>query len=243
MTLLVTGDSHCGPIHRGLLARRAAGEALADIRVWPLGGGHLLPTPFFRDAGDHAQITADLYRARIPRLPPEKPPVTALAFSMPLWPMRVIYQLFMKKQALVGFHGDLQPVSQAVFRQIVLAEQAHVLALFALMQRIGLPVAALSGPGLFRDHGLTDYRPAGQILGQAEAYRAVMLAALAERGIPVLDIPAGCRDAEGFMLARYRSETPDDPHHANAAYGALVVAQLEDWRRSLPPPQRGSAPE
>lgn len=236
MKILITGDSHTAALQRGLKALRAQGALRegVEVSVKPLGGGHVLPTPFWRDAGDHAEIIAPGYRAQFTRLPPQQPAIDVLApdvlaLCMPLWPMRILHRMAGEKLALADRVADHATVSKAVFRQLVLADQQHVLGLIDLFNRIRMPCVALSPPVLFADHKVLARYPAAQALRVFDTYRAIMLAELAARDVPVIDLPPETRQADGFMRPDFRHDDPEDAHHANAAFGALMIRRLQDW--------------
>ena len=246
MKILITGDSHTAALQRGLKALRAQGALRegVEVSVTPLGGGHVLPTPFWRDAGDHAEIIAPGYRAQFPRLPPQQPAIDVLApdvlapdvlapdvlaLCMPLWPMRILHRMAGEKLALADRVADHATVSKAVFRQLVQADQQHVLGLIDLFNRIRMPCVALSPPVLFADHKVLSRYPAAQALRIFDTYRAIMLTELAARDVPVIDLPPEARQADGFMRPDFRHDNPQDAHHANAAFGALMIRRLQDW--------------
>lgn len=233
MKMLVVGDSHCGPVHRGLrYALAESGNAILrdhELRIVPLGGGHLLPTPFFRDASDHVELTEPTYRRQITTLPPEGQKADAIGLSMPLWPMRVVYQMLRGELCLGARSPGCQLISAAVFRQLVLADQRYVLTLIEVLQRLGYPVVVLSGPGMFRDHSSLKWHDPERVLGLFNAYRQIMLDELVKRNVAILDIPAEAMGEDGFILPHFRHTDPEDKHHANKLYGMLVLEQLLDW--------------
>ena len=236
MKILVVGDSHTGALNKGLVALVAAGRAdlKSQVIVRPLGGGHLLPTPFFEDGGDHAIITEPLYAKNLARIPPDKGFAGVIGLCMPLWPMRVQNQIVWSDFCLMPTQPGRHPVSEAVFRQIVLADQAYVLKLIDLLQRQGTRLIAVSPPGLFRDHGTVRKMPGPAALHMFQAYRTIMVDQLVARAVPIVDIPRQCLDAEGYMESAYRSEDSGDHHHANAAFGALMIDQIVRVVAGLP---------
>lgn len=240
MRILITGDSHTGALNRGLVALRAAPDrvqpALPNIRIRPLGGGHLLPTPFFEDAGDYARIVNPEYQRMFAQLPPKSDPnapaTQAIGLSMPLWPMRVVHKMVWGRCTLAERIGSRTPVSRAAFRHAVLADQKYVLALAALLQRQGLLVFAVSPPGLFADHATLRHLAPAHVLHIFNSYRAIMIDQLKQHNIPIVDIPLHCLGADGFMRPEFRHEDPKDQHHANAAFGRLI---LESVARQITP--------
>ncbi len=231
MKILITGDSHTGALSHGLLELRTAGQtnSAVDIQIRPLGGGHILPTPFFRDVGSHAEIVDEDYRKLFAFLPPKGMKVDVIGLSMPLWPMRVVHQLVWGGLSLAERLPNRQPISTSVFRQFVLQDQRYVLKLVELLSRAGITVLAISGPGLFRDHHVLREMRAEHVLKVFDAYRAVISEELRRRNIPVIDIPAKCLDDDGFMFGAFRHDDIKDSHHANGAFGALMIQSLQNW--------------
>lgn len=234
MKILITGDSHTAALNRGLMELRATGQtdAAVDILVKQLGGGHLLPTPFFNDVGTHAEIADPAYRKSFGFLPPKAAHFDAIGLSMPLWPMRVVHQLVWGDLSLATRSPDRRPISHAAFRQIVLQDQRYVLQLAELLARVGVTPIAISGPGLFRDHAVLRVVTAEHVLAIFNAYRAIMIAELARRDVTIINIPAVCLDADGFMNPDFRHDDAKDHHHANAAFGALMIQAVQDWART-----------
>lgn len=226
MKILITGDSHTGALSQGVALARAALPEDIDMVVKPLGGGHILPTAFFRDAGTHALIVDPDYRRNFHRLPPLAIKADLIALSAPLWPMRVMHKLVWPRHGIDEPMPEGQPISRALFRRLVIEDQRQVLALCALLRRVGMPVVAVSPPVMFRDHVTLRHTAPEHVRRLFDGYRAIMLSELAARDIPVLDVPPECLDADGYMHPDYRHENPEDEHHANAAFGALMIKGL-----------------
>ena len=235
MKILITGDSHTGAIARGLqMLEKEGSSSYGDIvMVKPLGGGHLLPTPFFRDVGSHAEIVDPIYKKHFSQLPPLSLSVDAIGLSMPLWPMRVIHKIVWGHSSLAESLNGRTPISHAVFRQMVLSDQAYVLRLAELLKRLNIPVAAVSGPGLFADHATLRHLNPVHVLGIFNEYREIMLSELRSREISVIDVPSECLGDDGFMRAEFRHEDPEDEHHANADFGAKIIQKIVEWRNGI----------
>lgn len=226
MKILVTGDSHTGALAHGAKQLRPTLPDGVEVLVKPLGGGHILPTPFFEDRGTHAEIVDPEYRRNFHRIPPLAWPPDVIALSAPLWPMRVMHGMVWPKHSIDSAVPGGQPISRALFRRIVLADQRHVLGLCSLLTRVGMPVVAVSPPVMFRDHATLKHMAPGRVRAMFDLYREIMLGELAARDVPVIDVPPECLDAEGFMRPEYRHPDPKDEHHANAAFGERMMARL-----------------
>jgi hypothetical protein len=65
MKIIILGDSHTAQLQRGVEALQAENAPALRGQQWivrPLGGGHLLPFPFFKAHADHIAITQPEYR-------------------------------------------------------------------------------------------------------------------------------------------------------------------------------------
>lgn len=234
MKLMITGDSHTGCLHLGIQELRAQNrfDPEVDISVIPLGGGHLLVNPFFEETDTEIRVTEPEYLPRMATIPPRTPQFDAIGLSMPLWSLRVVRTLGWAQYALSERVEGLRPISGAEFRHLVLTDQAHILRLIEALHRKGHRVFAVAAPTFFRDNPVLRILPPAMAIRMAETYRDIMKAELTARGVDFIDIPAQCRDDEGFMLQEYRYEDPADHHHANRAYGALIVRDIQTWARA-----------
>lgn len=233
MRFLITGDSHTGPLKRGLKKLREAGELdpSMHIRVQPIGGGHLVNRPFWEMRGDHVALTEPAYQTTFLRLPPAHSKLTGIGLSMPYWPVRLIYRMSVSRLSLVEARDDLQPVSRATFRQILRRDQQYVLGFAENLAKCGVTVFAVAGPHLFRDNKVLARMPPDIAQAISAEYLAFMGGELARLGIDIVDVPPETLDDEGFTRPEYRHANPEDQHHANQAFGALMIRRVEDWAR------------
>lgn len=233
MNFLIAGDSHTGPLSRGLKALRETGalDPAMQIRVRPIGGGHLVNTPFWELRGDHVALTEPAYQKVLRRLPPPRQQLTGIGLSMPFWSVRVLYRMVVAQLSLVEPVGDLQPVSRAAFRQILRHDQQYVLGFAESLAKCGVTVFAVAAPRLFRDNSVLSRIAPEMAMAICNEYFAFMRDELGARGVDIIDVPPETLDAEGFTLPEYRSALPGDDHHANEAFGKLMIKRVEDWAR------------
>ena len=230
MKILITGDSHVGPLQRGIdLLRREKAACLdaAEVVVRPLGGGHLLPMPFFKMKGGRIEITQPEYRTRMERYPP--PDVADADFhgiSAPLHTARVFRHEQWRDYALAG-EAEGIPVSDALLARLVDDDQRQVMAFFKALVALGLRPFAIEGPRPFRHHPAVAVLGAPKVLRIDRFYRERMRAWLAAEGIAQVDIPPELMDADGFMLETM-SKDASDAHHGNERFGARMVARIVD---------------
>lgn len=228
MKVLITGESHIGAIAKGLDLLRERGEIPPeyDIFIKPLGGGHLLPTPFFVDEGTHARLTEPTYIANFQTLPPKSQQHDWYGFCAPLHTARVYRHEDWKQYSTLAMPPATIPLSASAFRRVVLDDQKYVLQLLDLLLRNKKKVFAIEAPYPFQRHYHVANIGAEKLLRINSDFRAIMLAELQHRHIPVIRVPAECIGADGFMLDAFHCGTPDDQHHASAEFGAKMMRQI-----------------
>ncbi|UWR33753.1 hypothetical protein K3759_01250 [Sulfitobacter sp. W027] len=236
MNALLIGDSHITALLQAHRAMQARGELAQDVTIAlkRLGGGHILPTPFFSNEGDFAKITNSEYKLAFRQLPPKARRFGTLGLSMPLWPLRVMYQLVAQKISLETSVDGLRPMSLALFERLVLEDQKYVIELIEILHRSGTRVIAVAPPSLFRDHPIMSFHPANDALKMFATYQKIMTTVMERSNVHVIQVPERCLDAEGFMLAKYRHKDPKDSHHANAVFGKIMIREVEMWLRTRP---------
>ena len=225
--VVVFGDSHTAALRRGQLAIEADGRWPADLSltVQPLGGGHLACDPFFADRGDHAEITLPEYRRQFERLPRrEDPPDAAYGVSALLHPVRVWRHPAWQSFAPAALAAPGTPASSGMVRRLALDDQNHMLALVALLRRLGRRVFAIEAPYPFRHHPALRRTPAAVAMRVDRLYRDAVGAELERLGVPVVAVPERCRDEGGFTRAELGQE--GDPHHGNGRYGAIMMGEV-----------------
>lgn len=238
MTIFFTGDSHCGALRGGVVALLERGEIAEDgLLVVPIGPGNVLAEPFFVDAGDHLRIVHEQARGGVRQLPLPRNDVTAYGITGPLHATRVYRHPDWVSYALLADDCDAIPVSAALFRQVVLDDQLYILNMLRALQRLGLPVFVVEAPRPFRHHPAVTQIGAQRVLAIDRLYRGIIRSELDAIGILVVDVPPETLDDDGFTRDEFRSLLEGDVHHANGAFGALLLARVLE---KLPPQWRGA---
>lgn len=233
MKAIVTGDSHCTAIRRGIAELAQAGE-LPDapaIEVRPLGSARRMASPFFREtaAGIAIVDTPDAKRGRkivtLDAIPaPDGAPDTRYCLCAPFHTARLWRDAHWRLHAPARLAVDEAPVSDSLIRRAAWSDQQHTFAFIDALLRRGVRLLVIESPRPFRAHRvLLKIRPEVAIHVDG-IYRAMVREELERRAVPIMDLPPECYDADGFMLPEYASEA--DQHHANAAYGRLAVLRL-----------------
>jgi hypothetical protein len=59
------------------------------------------------------------------------------------------------------------------------------------------------------------------------SYQTIMTNVMERNNVYVIQVPEKCLDAEGCMLAKYPHTDPKDKHHANGAFGKIMILEIE----------------
>ena len=135
MNVLITGDSHAGILQRGkdLLISKEEWPQEIDLTIRPLGGGHIFPTPFFIDKGDHAEICNIDYRKQFKVFPPEKLANSDVIYGLsgPLHTARVRRSRAWSEFVPSQFAVDETPISIALLNRVILDDCHYLLKFMA----------------------------------------------------------------------------------------------------------------
>ncbi|MGM9486046.1 hypothetical protein [Ideonella sp. YS5] len=231
MKVVIIGDSHTAQLHRGILALQAEDAPALREHEWivrPLGGGHLLPFPFFKAHGDHIAITQPEYRKSIHRLPLKPHPDARWhGFSGALHTARVFRHPDWARYSVPGTDIPGIPLSSSLLGRLVDDDQRHVMALLLAMQSLGMNPFVIEGPRPFRHHPAIQTVGAQRVIAIDGFFRERMKRWLSAQRIPVAEVPSDLFEEDGFMRDDLRNGL-DDPHHGNAAFGRRMILQALD---------------
>ena len=226
MNVLIVGNSHAGPLRRGLNALQPQ-HASTDcrIRIWPLAGGHVLARPFFVEADGRARLTHPAITAPFKVLPPMAQVFDSYGFSGPLHTARVFRHPDWQRFDL-NVPADGAPVSSALMRRLALDDQGPMLQLIQIFLRRRLPVFVVESPRPFRHHAAVARLGSRKVAQIDLAYRTTIKRWLADHGVPCIEVPADTVDADGFTLDAFRHENPSDEHHGNPAFAQKMMQKI-----------------
>jgi hypothetical protein len=227
--VLVVGDSHIAALSQGLarIEGRHPAQREFDVRVQSLGGGRLLIKPFSRPVADGVDVSHET---------PGKPELrirfggdlAAVGVCANFHSVRLLRRGGWDRFAPAEIAAGEYPLSLAVFREMMRADQQHILA-FVDQVRAGTRVFAIESPAPFRHHPLLSEVRAELWSYVNSEFRKFVHDELAARGVDMIRIPREFMDDMGFMLPRFRSDNPDDRHHANALYGEHMMRLVLDY--------------
>lgn len=228
MRCLLFGDSHLGALRLGnneLEIEKQIPEAI-DLAIRPLGGGHLIPTPFLKDKGDYAEICNPQYKKRYKRFPLESQDKIIYGIVSPLHSARLYRHDDFSKYSPYKTLMDEAPISNALLKQAVIFDIRYLLQLIDILQRTQQEVFAIEAPKPFRHNPcLAKIRP--EVVGYVDKFfREYVVSELKKRSVPIVFLDENWYDSEGFMLDEFRHENSTDAHHGSTRYGKLMMQRI-----------------
>lgn len=238
MTLIVFGDSHANALASGYALLDEAWRIRLEQHYGPAHIGGLMPAwctlgRFFRLSEDGIHLTGEKVGGRFAALTEGDDVIRrndprTFGISLGLHCTRLARDPAWQSFGILRGAGR-QFVSEAVFRAIVLDENQHVLALADALGAAGVACFFLGAPFIkrgFVERFAANMPLEGFVLLQRR-YNAIMAEAIRGRGIPVF-LPPGQASEDGILKPEFDVDDPSDQHHANAAYGRLVWAQIAE---------------
>jgi len=230
MKLFLTGDSHVAAIKRGhaLLASRGQLPAAPPLVIRPFGSAVQMRTSFFVEHDDHLEITDPVYRKRVPVLPARgfATGSTIYLLAGPFNFSAVWARPFWRHHWVTGMPPRVgRPYSLGTLRHGLMARLYYQFRLIDKLLTLGQRLAVVESPGPFRHHPALGLVRADSLVALHRLCRRLVRDELARRDVGVVAVPAECWDDDGFIQARFRSDNPEDGHHANTEFGAVMAME------------------
>lgn len=226
MSVLITGDSHCGALRRGQLKLESEGFDTGCL-IRPLGAGGRMRTPFFEDRGKYVEIVEPTFAEGLSQFPSKNEKFEAVGFSAPLhtalvwrgkWDGQVPWFAIEKAR-------ERKLVSSNLFFEVVRRDAKDSLAFLKAVART-TQVFVIEPPAPFRHLPGLKYFGESSVLKMHQAHRDYVLAELAKMNIPVVGLDPEWMDDMGFMSPEFRSDDENDMHHGNAKFGELMMRKI-----------------
>jgi hypothetical protein len=232
--LLVTGESHVGPIRRGLdlVPEPDRGQFV----FWPLGSGGALRQPCHSyDATGHTlTITSPKWQARVYSRETigSVGAGTIVFLSMPLNTSRILRDYAWDQFAPGPVARHETPLSEKMVDSLIDMDSTHAVRLAQDLSEIWPNMVVVEAPRFFANATYLGKHRFEICQYVDAAYRKRVRGQLSASGIAILDQPPSTVTEAGTTDLRYDNENPLDNHHANAAYGKLVLEQMTDYAAS-----------
>ncbi|PPD40155.1 MAG: hypothetical protein CTY16_18160 [Methylobacter sp.] len=237
MKILITGDSHTSALKLGAdrLISQGGLPYGYQVDLKPIGTGGTFTAQFFLDKGDFVEMKNQRNPNLVKRLPVATEEgnydyygITGMLHTHRVWR----YNNYWTKFTPFCTASDLAPVSTSLLRHIVLNDQQYPLQMIDVLKRAGVKVFVIETPKPYKHHPILEQVDKEVITYIDTFYKSVIKEWLASNGIPVVNIPANCYDADSFMLEAFRNENPKDSHHANLAFGEVMIKEILAFLKS-----------
>lgn len=197
---------------------------------WPLGGGGALRRPcHIYDKGSASLTTTSprwenrvFSRETIGSLGAG----TMVFLSMPLNTSRILRDYAWYKFAPSDLAETETPLSQGMVESLIDLDVSHALNLTKDLSRVWPDLVVVEAPRFFENASYLSKHRFKICQYIDAAYRRRVKATLTKWGIAVLKQPSITVTGAGTTDLAYDNENPLDQHHANAAYGKLVLQQM-----------------
>lgn len=155
-------------------------------------------------------------------------------FSAPLNPLGLLFDRDWNSYSPPGIIDEKQAISTAVMEEIVLQHFKPLTDFLEALVGLNVNCVVASSPPTRFDNTLIARKASGEARRKIDAMcRSTMSKAIAALGLTVIPSPEGTGDENSNLLPQYHHETGTDFHHANSAYGALMMKSILDHLRAL----------
>lgn len=229
----IIGDSQTRALMHA--ANAWTGDALPPMRLMPLGSAVQFWEPFYTVKPASIELTPDECASRMQRVFG-----TTEITNERLWGFCLGF-------TTVGFfrYGlweqyslhDRNPrgrhvISKAAAAQIARGMFEEILKFYELLIERGYAFFVISGAPLPQHNPHLKEAVREDVIFADKFYRDLYAKELSAHGIDFILPPDEVKDHDGLLLPQYRHPTPDDRHHANKEYGALMLARVVDYIRA-----------
>lgn len=231
MTIRICGNSHVVALQHGHGEVKDQGPPLS---VFPLGGANFDNTDFSYATAEGVRFNVDLFNDLLMRFAGLTHVSTEglWGFSVGSFFSRIYANSYWRAVAPSAVAlPNHRPLTLAQVEAIVAEDQKYVLQFYKHLQQVGTNFFIIIGPPPPANYSaIGNGVPRDTVISLEKIARRWFLAQLDKMGVRYLDVPPETVDESGFLRPEFKLDTkPDgtpDPHHANSAYGALVVQQI-----------------
>lgn len=229
--IILTGDSHLGALKRAVMADTSG--QFANVTFWPLGRGGLAVTEFFHHDKSARKVTITAEEWAKPIFSNEEVAKLGervlIAVSLPVNSSRILREYSWINHVPWRFKQGVaeMALSDAVLEAIFDQDSRNALAFVAALSEIGLDVVVVEGPRFFASSPHLKQTRFEVATGIEDSYRAHVRRRLSQLGIASIAQPTETVAADGCTKTSFHHENPKDPHHANAAFGLLMLNDIQ----------------
>lgn len=238
--IIVTGDSHLGPLRRGL--DLTASEHRNRFTFWPLGKGAAVRRECHRfdTATETLTTISRSWRNRVfsrETIASEGLDATVV-ISLPLNTSRILRDYPWDTHAPWCISSNEIALSDAMVDEIIVGDAIHALNMVYDLVKIWPQTAVLEAPRFFSNASYLNGNRIDVFTYVDTIYRNKVRNLLSESGIDVISQPDITITSEGTTALAFDHPDPLDDHHANESYGKLaleeILAYVDNRKQSSP---------
>ena len=221
--IILTGDSHLGPLKRGMMLDR--GIEAATVTFWPLGKGAGARQAFF-DVGAEGVTThfrSWHNRTYTPDAMAEISPDAVLVVSLPMNTSRILRDYSWHSHAPWRLAKEEIALSDAVVSALIEQDSQYAVEFVLALKKIWPRTAVIEAPRFFRNASYLESQRFEVCRYVDQLYRAQVGDRLGAAGVDVIAQPRETITVDGATDLAYDHENPDDDHHGNAHYGLAAL--------------------
>ncbi|MCW2305818.1 hypothetical protein [Rhodobium gokarnense] len=244
--IVITGDSHIGVLKRGY--DRSPLAQGYDILFEPIGSGAVAKEDFFNVNEEKKFVRVrelkkpDGTRLNKGRIFPiqslRKQKKAAHYFvSLPLNTSRILREYNWRTYVPWNLRqADWEiPLSEAAVAALIQQDAQYACGFVEALVDVGLQVAVVEAPRFFSDSPYLEKHRLEVCSHISERYRSYVKDRLRARDIDIVEQPEETIAADGTTRMEYDHEGPKDVHHANVAFGRLMVERIVAMARAREP--------
>lgn len=226
--VLIVGDSHIVAIKRG--ADLLPDAQKARLTFWPLGNGGAVREPCHSYDRDLQEVTttSPVWQNRVF----SKDTISAIgpdavvAVSLPLNTSRILRDYSWHTHAPWHLARGEFALSGRMVERMIDDDSVNALNLVRDLSQVWPALAVIEAPRFFPDAAYLKKARLDVCRYIDECYRNRVAATIGQFGLDVIAQPRATITDQGTTSLLYDHPDPGDDHHANAAYGHLVLEDL-----------------
>jgi hypothetical protein len=233
MTTIIIGDSHVNALREGadLLQPNELASWSGKLKIGSLGTGSIALKPFSKVINGKVVFDNPRYSRAFLALNVRgffRTGGVKYGISFGFHSLPVVANSVWRDASpwrIASKYGRV-PVSSGVLAAMMNANNKHMHSFYEQLLASGIDFFAISAPPLRADHPIFSELEAEVVLEVDREFRKASAAFFEQRGIPVVYPPEIAYSSDGILRHDLAKIAPDDTHHGNSEYGAMMLRHI-----------------